>query len=388
MLGSLALKGSQRFTYILYKMNNQSLGLLAEEKQALLAAIVSSSQDAIISKTLKGIITSWNPAAERLFGYSEKEVLGKHISLIIPEDRIHEEDFIIQQISKGLRLEHFETMRVTSDGRQIPISLTLSPIFNERHEIIGASKIVRDISENITAKQEKEQLYEEIKMLNKKKDEFIALATHELKTPITSLRGFLEVLQKNVSPDGINFSLLERCSRQVNKLIMLLNDLLDVSRVQLGKLQLRYEYFNIVSMATEVLSSFIHFEKHTLSVKNREPIIVYADRIRLEQVLTNLVNNAIKYSPSGGDVEIKIWESRDNIHLSVRDEGIGIDNEHLAEIFSQFYRAVDDQSNISGLGIGLYISKEIIVRHGGTIEAKSRKGGGSIFTVSLPQKKD
>ncbi|WP_245605254.1 PAS domain-containing sensor histidine kinase [Niabella soli] len=388
LLGSLALKGSQRFTYILYKMNNQSLGLLVEEKQALLAAIVSSSQDAIISKTLKGIITSWNPAAERLFGYSEKEVLGKHISLIIPEDRIHEEDFIIQQISKGLRLEHFETMRVTSDGRQIPISLTLSPIFNERHEIIGASKIVRDISENITAKQEKEQLYEEIKMLNKKKDEFIALATHELKTPITSLRGFLEVLQKNVSPEGINFSLLERCSRQVNKLIMLLNDLLDVSRVQLGKLQLRYEYFNIVSMATEVLSSFIHFEKHTLSVKNREPIIVYADRIRLEQVLTNLVNNAIKYSPSGGDVEIKIWESRDNIHLSVRDEGIGIDNEHLAEIFSQFYRAVDDQSNISGLGIGLYISKEIIVRHGGTIEAKSRKGGGSVFTVSLPQKKD
>ncbi|WP_300600994.1 ATP-binding protein [Niabella sp.] len=369
-------------------MNNQSLGLLAEEKQALLAAIVSSSQDAIISKTLQGIITSWNPAAERLFGYSEKEVLGKHISLIIPEDRIHEEDFIIQQISKGLRLEHFETMRVTSDGRQIPISLTLSPIFNERHEIIGASKIVRDISENIKAKQEKEQLYEEIKMLNKKKDEFIALATHELKTPITSLRGFLEVLQKNVSPEGINFSLLERCSRQVNKLIMLLNDLLDVSRVQLGKLQLRYEYFNIVSMATEVLSSFIHFEKHTLSVKNREPIIVYADRIRLEQVLTNLVNNAIKYSPSGGDVEIKIWESRDNIHLSVRDEGIGIDNEHLAEIFSQFYRAVDAQSNISGLGIGLYISKEIIVRHGGTIEAKSRKGGGSVFTVSLPQKKD
>ncbi len=388
MLGSLALKGSQRITYILYKMNNQSLGLLAEEKQALLAAIVSSSQDAIISKTLQGIITSWNPAAERLFGYSEKEVLGKHISLIIPEDRIHEEDFIIQQISKGLRLEHFETMRVTSDGRQIPISLTLSPIFNERHEIIGASKIVRDISENIKAKQEKEQLYEEIKMLNKKKDEFIALATHELKTPITSLRGFLEVLQKNVSPEGINFSLLERCSRQVNKLIMLLNDLLDVSRVQLGKLQLRYEYFNIVSMATEVLSSFIHFEKHTLSVKNREPIIVYADRIRLEQVLTNLVNNAIKYSPSGGDVEIKIWESRDNIHLSVRDEGIGIDNEHLAEIFSQFYRAVDAQSNISGLGIGLYISKEIIVRHGGTIEAKSRKGGGSVFTVSLPQKKD
>ncbi|WP_346238647.1 PAS domain-containing sensor histidine kinase [Niabella insulamsoli] len=369
-------------------MNSHNSGLLAEEKQALLAAIVSSSQDAIISKTLKGIITSWNPAAERLFGYSEKEVLGRHISLIIPKDRIHEEDFIIQQISKGLRLEHFETTRLTRDGRQIPISLTLSPIFNERNEIIGASKIARDISENIMNKEEKEQLYEEIKILNKKKDEFIALATHELKTPITSLRGFLEVLQKNVSREGINFSLLERCIRQVNKLSMLLSDLLDVSRIQLGKLQLRYEFFNIVEMVAEVLSTFIHFDKHRLVFKNRDSIIVYADRTRLEQVLINFFNNAIKYSPSGGDVEIKIWESPNNIHLSVTDEGIGIDNEHLAEIFSQFYRAVNGQSNISGLGIGLYISKEIIVRHGGTIEVKSQKGRGSVFAFSVPQKKN
>ncbi|ANH80902.1 hypothetical protein A8C56_07835 [Niabella ginsenosidivorans] len=368
-------------------MHIQNSVLLAEEKQALLAAIVSSSQDAIISKTLKGIVTSWNPAAERLFGYQEYEALGKHISLIIPEDHIHEEDFILQQISKGLRIEHFETIRITKDGKRIPISLTVSPVLNQRGEITGASKIARDISGDIAAKQEKEQLYEEIKMLNKKKDEFIALATHELKTPITSLRGFLELLQLNVARNSTTAGLLERCARQVNKLNILLNDLLDVSRLQLGKLQLRYEYFDIVAMAGEVLSGFHHFNKHTFSFKSQKLVIVYADRIRLEQVLTNLLGNAVKYAPKGGKVQVKIWESGSNVYVSVSDEGIGIDREHLAGIFDRFYRAVNSRSNISGLGIGLYISREIVVRHGGTIEVESQKGIGSVFTFSIPQKR-
>lgn len=356
-----------------------------EEKQALLAAIVSSSQDAIISKTLSGVITSWNPAAEQLFGYHETEVIGKHISLIIPKDRLHEEDYIIQQISLGLRLEHFETIRVNKNGKLVPISLTLSPIFNENHEIIGVSKIARDISENIAAMQEKEQLYEEIKILNKKKDEFIAQAAHELKTPITSLKGFLEVAQKNTPVENSIFNLLERCTRQVNKLNVLLNDLLDISRVQLGKLQLRYEWFDIVNMMEEVLEGYTHLGKHTFNFKNRTPIIIQADKIRLEQVCINLINNAIKYSPLGGEVEVEIWTVNYTLYVSVRDYGIGIGEEHFSELFTQFYRAIEADSYISGTGIGLYISKEIIQKHGGTIEVKSKKGEGATFTFSIPQ---
>ncbi|WP_300603628.1 ATP-binding protein [Niabella sp.] len=363
----------------------RSSGLIAEEKQALLAAIVSSSQDAIVSKTLEGIITSWNPAAERLFGYKEKEVLGKHISLIIPKDRVHEEDYILQKIGRGQRIEHFETVRMAKDGALIPISLTISPVFNDRQEIIGASKIARDISEDIAAKQEKERLYQEVEMLSRKKDEFIALAAHELKTPITSLRGFLEVLQIQATPDSIHFGLLERSMRQVNKLTTLLNDLLDVSRLRLGKLLLRCEDFDIVAMAHEVLAGFAHFSKHTFVFKNENPIVVYADRIRLEQVLINLLNNAVKYAPSGGKVTLEIEETDGWVQISVADEGVGIDAAHLPEIFTQFYRAVEPNSNISGLGIGLYISKEIIVRHGGTIRAESRKGHGSVFICSIPK---
>ncbi|MBO9594655.1 MAG: PAS domain S-box protein [Niabella sp.] len=366
-------------------MDIQKSGLVAEEKQALLAAIVSSSQDAIVSKTLKGIITSWNPAAERLFGYTEREALGKHISLIIPEDRIHEEDFILQQVGRGLRIEHFETVRKARSGRLIPISLTISPVFNERQEIIGASKIARDISEYIAAKEEKERLYEEVKNLSRKKDEFIALTAHELKTPITSLRGFMEVLQMHAAPDSMDLGLIERCVRQTNKLTALMNDLLDVSRLQIGKLLLRCEHFDLVAMAQEVLAGFTHSAKHQFSFRNRKPVMIYADRIRLEQVLTNLLNNAVKYTPEGGMITVKIREAPHQVDVSIRDEGTGIDAEHLTKIFDQFYRAVDPGSNISGLGIGLYISKEIVVRHGGSIRVESRKGSGSVFIFSIPR---
>ncbi|MCF3107605.1 PAS domain S-box protein [Niabella sp. CC-SYL272] len=366
-------------------MSNQRSGLVAEEKQALLAAIVSSSQDAIVSKTLKGVITSWNPAAERLFGYKEREVLGKHISLIIPEDRIHEEDFILEQIGRGQRIEHFETVRKAKNGTLIPISLTISPVFNERKEIIGASKIARDISEMIASKLEKERLYEEVNVLSRKKDEFIALAAHELKTPITSLRGFMEVLQLHATADSLQAGLLERCVRQTNKLTTLLNDLLDVSRLQIGKLLLRCEKFDLVAMVQEVLSGFTHSARHRFIFKNKKPVVIYADRIRLEQVLTNLLNNAVKYTPAGGTVTIKMREAAGKVYVSVRDEGLGIEPEHLTKIFNQFYRAVDPGANISGLGIGLYISKEIITRHGGTIGVKSRKGSGSVFVFSIPK---
>ncbi|MCD2422046.1 ATP-binding protein [Niabella pedocola] len=366
-------------------MDIQKSGLVDEERQALLAAIVSSSQDAIVSKTLKGIITSWNPAARRLFGYTEEEILGRHISLIIPEDRIHEEDFILEQIGRGLRIEHFETIRRAKSGRLIPISLTISPVFNERREIIGASKIARDISENIAAKKEKERLYEEVKTLSRKKDEFIALTAHELKTPITSLRGFMEVLQMHTDPENLHLGLIERCVRQTNKLTALMNDLLDVSRLQIGKLLLRREHFDIVAMVHEVLSGFTHAAKHQFDFRNQQPVMIDADRIRLEQVLTNLLNNAVKYTPAGGTVTLEVRETPDQVEVSVRDEGVGIDAEHLPRIFDQFYRAVDPGSHISGLGIGLYISKEIVVRHGGSIRVESRKGSGSVFIFSIPR---
>src|SRR5690606_35982867 len=156
-----------------------------DEKKATLAAIVASSDDAIISKTTDGTITSWNQSATRMFGYTENEVIGKHISLIIPKDRMKEENHILKNIRSGKRIDHFETVRITNDGTEKHISLTVSPIKNSKGMVIGASKIARDISEKVEAENQRKLYTQRLKELNVYKDEFMVMASHELKTPLT-----------------------------------------------------------------------------------------------------------------------------------------------------------------------------------------------------------
>src|SRR6185312_15627149 len=160
----------------------------AEQKQAMLAAIVSSSDDAIISKTLDGIVTSWNQGAQAMFGYTEAEAIGKHISLIIPANRIHEETVILENIRKGLKIDHFETVRVGKGGKEINISLTVSPIKNKNGQVIGASKVARDITEKTEAEKQRQLYTKKLQALNDYKDEFMAMASHELKTPLTVVK--------------------------------------------------------------------------------------------------------------------------------------------------------------------------------------------------------
>jgi len=357
-----------------------------EIKQALLAAIVASSDDAIISKTLDGNINSSNPSAERLFGYSEKEAIGRHISLIIPRDRLPEEDYIIEEIVKGRKVEHFETIRETKYGTLIPLSLTISPIFDNNGKIIGASKIARDISEKRAIEYEREQLYRKAKFLNKRKDELVAMATHELMTPLTSLTGFLQILREQTSLDDPNLSLIDLCLRQTGKLTTLINDLLDISRLRDSKVQLQLANFDIGLLIKEIFANYQNLSSHQLILNITGEAIVYADRLRIEQVLTNLITNAIKYSPNGGVVEVTVREGKEETFVSVWDEGIGIDTAHLEEVFTQFYRVIDPRFQIPGMGLGLCISKEIIDRHGGTITVESQKDVGSTFKISFPKR--
>lgn len=357
----------------------------AEEKQALLAAIVNSSDDAIISKTLKGIITSWNTAAEKVFGYTEREAIGKHISLIIPEDRLSEEDFIISEITRGKQIQHFETIRKTKGNQLIPISLSISPIKSSSGAIIGASKIARDISEKIRIQQEKEQLYNEVKILSTRKDEFIAAVTHELKTPITTLSGSLQVLKRYITIDERGLLIVERCMHQVDKVTLLINDLLDFSRSQTGLLQLRLATFDLAELIHESIDFFREEGVHSFLFEEQKPVLLKADRLRIEQVLINLLGNAVKYSPGGGIISIAVKEEDNTVVVSVKDEGIGIDKDCLDKMFTRFYRAVASDYNIPGLGMGLYISKEIIARHNGSISVESEVGKGSLFRFTLPK---
>jgi PAS domain S-box-containing protein len=358
---------------------------LADEKQAMLAAIIASSDDAIISKTLEGIITSWNPAAERIFGHTEEEAIGRHISLIIPSERLNEEALIIGNISKGNKVDHFETVRMSKDGRYIPISVTVSPITDGTGKIVGASKIVRDFSEQQASKEEKAKLYEQLKELNDKKDEFIGLASHELRTPLTSISGYLQILAQRIT-DEKDRQFLKKAQQQVGRLSALVDDLLDVSKIEAGKLQFAVENFNIRQVVDDAVDLISYANNnYQITVHSDVPeLFIRGDAHRIEQVIVNLLTNAIRYSPGSLRAEVHLTREAAEIKIGIRDFGIGIPADKLTDIFSRFYRVDNTLTTVSGLGIGLYLSHEIVTRHSGKIWAESEPGKGSTFWFTLP----
>jgi PAS domain S-box-containing protein len=358
----------------------------AETKQAMLAAIIESSEDAIISKTLDGEIRSWNKAAERLFGHTESEILGKHISILIPADRAQEENVIIEKIRNNQNVDHFETIRISKNGTEIPISLTISPIRNTKGQIIGASKIARDISAQKSAEAQLQQLFENIKELNTKKDEFIGLASHELKTPVTSINALLQLIERSLPTQDSNKILVSKARNQVSKLTSLIGDLLDVSKIQTGKLPFSFTRFDLVKALKDVIETMQQTSSsHRIRLQyETEECIGEADQQRIEQVLINLISNAIKYAPDSDQVIVTIRLADNGIQVSVQDFGMGIDLPDQEQIFSRFYRVEKLTGNIPGLGIGLYISYEIIARHKGRLWVDSTVGNGSTFTFEIP----
>lgn len=350
-----------------------------------LAAIVSSSEDAIVSKTLDGIITSWNRSAERIFGYTEEEILGKSIMLLIPSSRQGEELSIIEKIRKGEQIKHFNTIRITKSGKKIHISLTISPIKNARGEIIGASKIARDISEQVQIQRRLKSYNTKLKKLNKYKDDFVGLVCHELKTPITIIKGFLQLVEME-REDDTHKTFIKKSLFQVDRLSGLVSDLLDVSRIHGKKLQLSFSTFNIHELIDECIESthITHPTHQFIHERIHADLMVTADRQRIEQVIINLISNAVKYSPGNNKVIVKAVAEGDKVIVSVQDFGIGIHNDYLKKIFSRFFRVEEQERKFSGMGIGLYISKEMIKRHKGKIWAESEPDKGSIFYFKLP----
>jgi PAS domain S-box-containing protein len=351
----------------------QKANALAEERSRL-AAIVESSNDAIVGKTLDGIITSWNPAAELLFGYSAQEAMGKHITLIIPAELQHEEEDIIGKLRQGIRIEHYETVRVRKDGRRIDVSLSISPVKDGTGNIIGAAKIARDITER--------------KEFERRKDEFISMASHELKTPVTSLKGFTQLLLRRFKRlgDDETFRSLARMDTQLNRLTKLISDLLDISKMQTGQLQYSMEPFDLNVLAQEIVENVQETtQTHRLILQKTAEVCVCGDRDRIGQVLINLLTNAIKYSPQADQVIVQIALDGTDALVSVQDFGIGIAEAHQEKIFERFYQVNEPiEKTYPGLGIGLYIACEIIKRHRGRLWVKSQKGEGSVFYFSLP----
>lgn len=364
---------------------DMSFRRLADEKQATLAAIVSSSDDAIVSKTLNGIITSWNGAATSLFGYQEEEVLGKHISIIIPKERIEEETVIINNIRAGKKVDHFETVRVAKDGTERYISLTVSPIKSSDGRIIGASKVARDISVRVEAEKQRKLFIERLQELNDYKDEFMVMASHELKTPLTVISANLQVLKQMLDKHA-TVPIVEKVINKVFKMSELISNLLDVSKIQAGKLELSRSDFDFVKVIRDVANNLQETTKvHDLKFNPQENALeIFADQERIEHVIMNLIGNAIKYSPDGGDILIAAGTDGGQIWFSVSDEGIGIPENDLENIFQRFYRVRGSASSFAGSGIGLYLSAEIVKKHGGSIKAESIENKGTTLKFSIP----
>ena len=371
----------------------------AEKTLGLLAAIVESAEDAIVSKNLDGIIESWNSGAQNLFEYSADEAIGKSIRIIIPSDRLDEEDLILKKLRLGERIDHFETVRVTKSGGLIDVDLSVSPVRNKNSEIIGASKIARDIRARKQLEQERLELLtleqkarERAEAAIISKDEFIAQVSHEMRTPLSSILGWTHVLREVDYERSQTVRAVDTIDRSANVQLQLIEDLIDLSKILKGKMHLEMHPLHIqdvIDQAIETVSPAA--EAKSIAIEKQIPTadgLIEGDPDRLLQVLWNLLSNAVKFTPTGGRIELSVKRLDQHLELSVTDSGIGIDPEFLPYVFDRFAQAGHEGNRFTGLGLGLAIVRHFVELHGGTVTAESEgHGKGATFTIVLPSKK-
>jgi two-component system CheB/CheR fusion protein len=370
-----------------------SAAVLAQESldsSARLAAIVDSSDDAVISKDLNGVIQSWNASAQRLFGYTAKEAVGRHISLLIPPERLDEEDEIIARLRAGERVRHFDTVRVRSDGTPIHVSLTISPVRDDAGRIVGASKIARDITDAKEAELRTYDLLTRLQEADRRKDEFLAMLAHELRNPLAPLRNTLEIMKREKSDGDLIAQVRSTLERQLAQLVRLVDDLMDVSRITRGNLDIRKERIELASViqqSVEVSRPLADRARHALNVSlPPEPILLFADPARMTQVFGNLLTNACKYSEPGARISLSVERQGSDVVVAVKDSGVGIAPDKIDGVFDMFTQ-IDQtlERSQGGLGVGLTLVKRLVELHGGSVSAHSEGlGRGSEFVVRLP----
>jgi PAS domain S-box-containing protein len=367
----------------------------------LLAAIVESSDDAIVAKTLDGTIIAWNAGAERLYGYTATEVVGRNISIVVPLDRSGELADLLNRLSNGERIDHFDTKRVTKGGVAVDVSVTISPIRNHAGVIVGASTVARDVtelnaarralveSENraaLTASQAKAD-----ESINRAKSEVVSLVSHELRSPLASIVGFTELLFTRDLSEAQRKVYLGVMLREARRLTELVNGVLHLQRLEEGHQHLKLAPVDLRSLIQRAVEAAGEDDRRPIGMILPEPLpLVKADPDAILQALSNFLANARKFSPTGGTIRIGARVAGDMVQVYVRDEGLGLPPESLPKLFDKFYRIDSpDRRLIRGSGLGLSINKMIIESHGGKVEAHSDGlGKGSRFTFTLPIARD
>jgi PAS domain S-box-containing protein len=354
-----------------------------EEHLLRLAAVAESSEDAIITKTLGGIVASWNPAAERMLGYSAREIIGRSVTMLVPEHRLAEEAEFMRLMAVGERVQHYETERLHRSGSIVPVSVSLSPLRNRRGVLIGVSSIARDITE---IRDREAQL----EASNRAKDQFLAMLGHELRNPLGVIMTSVGILSQVIPETGPAAGPVAMISRQTIHLAHLLDDLLDVARISLGKIELNVHPIDLARVVQEAVDT----HRHKFGVKSQslivastsDPVVVAGDRVRLLQIIGNLLDNSSKYTPSGGSIWLTLSKGDTGAVIRVRDTGQGLPPDSLESIFEMFTQLGSDIARSEGgLGVGLTLVKRLVHLHEGSVSAHSAGPGlGSEFVVRLP----
>ncbi|TMC59166.1 MAG: PAS domain S-box protein [Chloroflexota bacterium] len=323
-----------------------------EQDLLFCASVLQSISDAVIATDMQYTILSWNKAAETLYGWTQEEVLGKSALDIFWYEFPHNPPNEWKEHLQTRGYWKGEVIHKRKDGTRVHIMASVSLVKDSNGTVIGMVAANRDITA--------------LKELEQRKDEFIGVASHELRTPVTALKGYAQLLQRTLEKQGLQdyAQTLAKMDGQLTRLTKLLADLLDISKMRASP-------------------------QHVIALTRDTECKIIGDQDRLSQVFINLLTNAIKFSPKAERVDVIIRPVSDIVTVSVRDYGIGIPKEHHSRIFERFYRVTSSHGNtFPGLGIGLYISHEIILAHEGKIWVESEEGKGSTFFVSLPLAKD
>jgi signal transduction histidine kinase len=318
-----------------------------------------------------------NPFVHDLYGLEDGSIVGLTSSEFA--SRIASQFADAEQLAGAVTRiaeqdgSYSEELEIIHPRRRI-IQRVVSPVVTRDGTRVGKVAVYHDVTRE--------------RAIDRQKDEFLSLASHELKTPLTSIKGFTQVLLGRATKSGTperEQRALRTIAEQVDRMTRLVGELLDIARIDTRQLSLQLLPLNLRELVARIVEQ-VQFgtTRHALVLAEGDPVSIVGDADRLEQVVTNLLENAVKYSPDGGWIEVSIEQRADEAHVVIRDNGIGIPQEQIAHLFTRFYRAQNVASTISGLGLGLYISHQIVLRHGGRIDVTSREGLGSAFRVVLP----
>ncbi len=359
---------------------------LAEESRAHLASIVQHVEEAVIGKTLDGVITSWNPAAERIFGYSAEEAVGKSITMLFPPELVEEERFILGRVKEQGFIENYETVRLTKSGKRIEVSITVSPMRDQSGKIVGLSSIKRNILQGKEIEAALAGYIDSLEQSNRELQEFASVASHDLQEPLRKIQMFSDRLLARygeaLGEDGRDS--IDRMKKASNRMRELIDALLSYSRLTTQAQP--FSAIDLREIVHEVINDLEGRIEDTDGVIDLGELpAIEGDPSQMRQLFQNLIGNALKFhGHEAPRVRISGNSCREGFcEISIEDNGIGFDENYRERIFAPFQR-LHTRKEYEGTGMGLAICKKIVERHGGTITARSTPGKGAAFIVTLP----